>query len=154
MARTGRTVEVAEGVTRILLGVTPADEETLGRLEAWVEEHVDVWSPVMHTRSRSELVEVLASLDDAVGDVAVTFTDRLEERSRVLLTWMASGRFIRPAVVDDDRLLEPTGAVLRAVGATSVHVSGGGRVDRVRCYFDRLSVLEQVAAVPGRAGVR
>jgi hypothetical protein len=124
------------------------DDSALARLAAGVDEFVDVWTPALHTTSRFELVAALTSIDDSVTDVTVTFTDALQGGSVTLLAWLATGRFSHPAFFDDEHLVEPTGAVIRVPGATSVSFTPGRRAERIRCYYDRLSVLEQMLTLP------
>lgn len=124
------------------------DASVLARLEAAVDEFVDLWTPALHTTSRHELVSALTTIDDAVTEVALIFTGALQGGSTTLLVWSATGRFSRPAFFDDEHLVEPTGAVIRVVGATSVSFTTGRRADRIRCYYDRLSVIEQMLTLP------
>ena len=77
----------------------------------------------------------------------MNFTDVLQRGRTALLLWLATGRFSRPAFFDDEHLIEPTGAVIRVAGATSVSFNAGRRADRIRCYYDRLSVIEQMATL-------
>lgn len=141
----GRVVD-AEALVRALLCDHGPGDVAPALLEAGVDEHVDVWTPSLHTTTRHELMSALADIDDSIGDVAVAFTEVATTRSTALLAWQATGRFSRPAFLDDDRLLEPTGAVIRVAGATSVSFTAGGRADRIRCYYDRLALVEQVAS--------
>jgi hypothetical protein len=147
------TMEAAEELTRLLLCSRDADSDGIARLEAGVDEFVDVWTPVLHTTSRFELVSVLAGLDDSIGDLVVTFSDAVESGSTVFFAWRASGRFVRPAFLDDDHLLEPTGAVIRLAGAISLAFTIGRRAERIRCYYDRLALITQMLA-PGAVAAR
>lgn len=133
----------AEDLTRILLS-DGTDDVALARLQAGVDENVDVWTPALHTTSRFDLVSALVDVDDAIADVRVTFTESSHAQSTTFLGWKATGRFARPAFLDDDHLLEPSGAVIRLAGATSVSFTAGRRADRIRCYYDRLGLIEQL----------
>ena len=128
------------------------DGSALARLEAGVDEFVDLWTPALHTTSRCELVSALTTIDDSVTDVAVTFTNALQDGSTALLVWLATGRFSRPAFFDDEHLVEPSGAVIRVAGATSMSFTAGRRADRIRCYYDRLSVIEQMVTLNASGG--
>ena len=127
------------------------DGSALARIEAGVDERVDLWTPALHTTSRFELVSALTSIDDSLTDVTVNFTHALQGGSTALLAWLATGRFSRPAFFDDEHLVEPTGAVIRIAGATSVSFTSGRRADHIRCYYDRLSVIEQMLTLPAPA---
>ena len=139
----GRCAADAMTLTRALLA-DDHDDSTLARLEAAVDEHVDLWTPALHTTSRFELVSSLMRIDDAITDVAVAFTERIDAESSAVVSWLASGRFSRPAFFDDDRLVEPSGAVIRVAGTTSVSFTPDHRADRIRCYYDRLVIVEQM----------
>ena len=138
------TIEAAERLARILLCSRDASDDGVARLEAGVDEHVDVWTPALHATSRFELVSLLAGLDDSIGDLVVTFSEAVESGATVFLAWRASGRFLRPAFLDDDHLLEPTGAVIRLAGAISLSFTAGRRAERIRCYYDRLALITQM----------
>lgn len=139
------TVTAARDLTRTLLS-DGCDDETLARLDARLDEYVDVWTPALHTSSRFEIVSALSGLDDAIGDVSVTFTESAGTGPTVFLAWRASGWFHRPAFLDDDHLLEPNGAVIRIDGTTSVSFTAALRADRIRCFYDRLTLIEQMLA--------
>lgn len=134
----------AESLMRILLCDEAGDDVAIARLEAALDEYVDVWTPALHTSSRFELTSVMVDLDDAIGNVSIAITESASNRSSALLAWQATGRFERPAFLDDDHLLEPNGAVIRLAGATSVSFGPEGRAVRIRCYYDRLSLVEQM----------
>lgn len=149
-SESGCLLQDAKAISRTLLCGLGADDVAAAELEARVDEYVDVWTPTLHTTARFELISVMVDLDDAIGDVAVTFAEAVASGSVAMLSWQATARFVRPAVLDGDRLLEPTGAVIRVAGATSVSFTGAGRADRVRCFYDRLALVEQI--VPSREG--
>jgi len=122
----------------------------LARLEAAVDELVDVWTPALHTRSRHELLRALTDADDAIVDVVVRVTDAVTVDETAMVEWVASGRFVGPALLDDDVLVEPTGAVVRVAGVLTASFRGP-RATRIRCYYDRLVLLEQMLH-PGAPG--
>ncbi|MGA9279394.1 hypothetical protein [Ilumatobacter sp.] len=139
----------AKAISRMLLCGIGADELAAAELEAGVDEYVDVWTPTLHTVARFELISVLVDLDDAIGDVAVAFTEAVATGSVAMLNWQVTARFVRPVFLDSDHLLEPTGAVLHVAGAASVSFTAAGRADRVRCYYDRLALVEQIVSPRG-----
>lgn len=140
--RRHRTVR-AESLVRALLCGIGADKVTAAELEAAVDEDVDVWTPALRTVSRFELISVMLDLDDAIGQVAVIFTESAATQSIVMVSWQVTARFVRPMFLDDDHLLEPTGAAIRVAGATSVAFTTSGCAGRIRCYYDRLALVEQ-----------
>jgi hypothetical protein len=140
-----RCINHASALTLALLG-DGSNGGALARLEAAVDEQVDLWTPALHTTSRFDLVSTIANIDDAITDVVVTFTDATNARSTTLLAWLATGRFSHPAFLDDDHLIEPSGAVIRVAGVTSVSCTVDHRAERIRCYYDRLGIVEQMMA--------
>jgi hypothetical protein len=138
-----RCIDDAQLLTSILLADAD-DEGSMAALEAAVDELVDVWTPAAHMTSRLELMSALADVDDAIGDVVVTFGDGAGSPRSAFVAWSATGRFVRPASLDDDRILEPDGSVIRLAGVTSVAFGAGHRAERIRCYYDRLALIEQL----------
>jgi hypothetical protein len=149
----GRCGEDATRLTRALL-TDGYDDTALARLEAALDEYVELWTPALHTTSRFELISSLTRIDDAITDIAVTFTEAIESGSSAVLLWLATGRFSRPAFFDDDHLVEPSGAVIRVAGASSVSFTSDHRADRIHCYYDRLGVVEQMLAAKPAGRVR
>lgn len=140
-----RSLDQARLLTRLLLS-DGNDTGSLASLEAGVDEDVDVWTPALSVRSRFELMRLLDEADDSIGDIVISFTDAEGSSQTAFLGWLATGRFQRPAFLDDDHMLEPDGSVIRLAGATSISFTPGGRADQIRCYYDRLSLIEQLVA--------
>jgi hypothetical protein len=147
---TAPCVAAAKRVATALL-TTPVDDD-LARLEADVDERVDVWTPSLRLHSRHELVAALTNVDDAIRDLEVVLTEVSAETNPVMLEWLATGRFTGPVFLDDDEFVEPTGAVIRVAGAIALAFGSGHRVERIRCYYDRLALLEQVLHRPAPTG--
>lgn len=142
---------VAKRMGHALLA-TPLTHRELARLEADVDEMVDVWTPGCHLRSRFELTSFLLAGDDAIGELEVDVVETVVTGHTVLLEWVATGRVTGPAFLDDDELIEPTGAVVRVGGVLCVHFGGGERATRVACYYDRLGLIEQMLDAPSAPG--
>jgi hypothetical protein len=141
-------VRAARRIALTLLATVGVDEDDLAMLEAEVDERVDVWTPSIRLRSRFELVSALVDADDTIGEIAVAFSEAAVNSSTVLLEWSAIGRFTGPALLDDDELIEPTGAAVRVDGALGLSFSGGHRATEIRCYYDRLALIEQLVPTP------
>lgn len=142
-AAVARLVGEARFLTRAVLADSDSDQLDIVRLEASVHESAQVWTPAIHTASRFELVTLLMSADDAISEVTVSLEAWSAGRSTVLVEWRASGRFTAPAFLDDDRLVEPTGDVVRVAGATSTTFVERRAIE-MRCYYDQLSLLRQM----------
>ena len=137
-------------VTSALLLDHVATRVDIAQLEADVDELVGVWTPTLCARSRFELVAGLWAADDAICDVVVTFADGVTGADSATLEWEATGRFSDPLFLHDDVLVEPSGGIVRAAGVTAAAFRGA-RVTRIRCYFDRLALMEQMLE-PSRSG--
>lgn len=142
----------ARRIARTLLATVGVDDDDLAMLEAEVDERVDVWTPSIRLRSRYELMSALVNADDTIGEISVAFSEAAATSSTVLLEWSAIGRFTGPALLNDDELVEPTGAAIRVDGTLGLSFSGGHRATQIRCYYDRLAVIEQL--VPSAASRR
>jgi hypothetical protein len=142
---------VAQRVSRALLA-TPATEHDLARLGADVDELVDVWTPACHLRSRFELTSFLTAGDDAIGELQVEVIETVAAGHTVVIEWSASGRFTGPMFLDDDELIEPTGAVVHVDGVLRVHFGDSERVTELVCYYDRLGLVEQLLSLRLRGG--
>lgn len=140
-------------LARALLTSACSEPFNCAQLEAAVDEVVVLWAPALHLRSRLELVHALVQSDDAIRDVVLTFAGQVATAEIAMVEWMATGRFAGPAFIDDDVLVEPTGAVVHVAGSLSATFRSG-RATRICCYFDRLAVVEQMrpTARPGRVG--
>jgi hypothetical protein len=137
--------EIARFLTRVLLTDTPRMAEVLPDLEASVEEDVEVWSPCVSTRSRTELVTALLEGDDSISDVRVSILGTSRSASTVYVEWGFEGHFDNAGFLNDDVLIEPSGATVEATGVCVIEFRHH-RAIRIRCYYDGLSLLEQVVA--------
>ena len=142
MAR-GSREEIAEFLAYVLLTDTASVRAVVAELEASVDENVTVWSPCVSTRTRTELVTTLLDGDDAITHVAVSILDSSTSGSTVYVEWRLEGRFDNAGFLNDDVLVEPSGAVVEATGVLVI-VFRNNRASHIRCYYDGLSLLEQV----------
>lgn len=138
------SIDVAHQLARTLLSAQGTDELDLARLEAAVDEGVDVWTPAVRLSSRFELISMLTEGDDTIDEIDVVFTDASATERKMFLEWTVTGRFAGPAFTDDDELIEPTGGVLAVGGITRLSFATGVRITRICCYYDRLALLEQM----------
>lgn len=109
---------------------------------------VVVWSPTIFATSREEVMAALRNLadrDDTLTEVQVMVDAVDVAGQRVYLEWRLTGRFTNPCFVDDDLMIEPTGRLVETSGI-QVATFRGGRFTNVHCYYDDLSLLEQLVA--------
>jgi hypothetical protein len=140
---------VGEMLAVALLGDPPPDE-VVAELEESVDADVVTWTPSIHLRSRAALLDAVANADDAIAEVRVTPTVRIAEQDSIHLEWTISGIFRRAGFLNDDVLIEPSGGPIEAAGVLTATFDGDAVV-QIRCYYDRLAILEQVlrpAVVP------
>jgi SnoaL-like protein len=134
---------IARFLARVLLTDTPHIAEVIADLEASVDEDVVVWSPCVSTRSRTELVTALLESDDSISDVAVSILGTSRSGSTVYVEWGLEGHFANVGFLNDDMLIEPSGATVEATGVCVIEFRHH-RAIRIRCYYDGLGLLEQV----------
>ena len=89
----------------------------------------------------------LLESDDAITDVRVSILGTSSVDSTVYVEWHLEGRFNNPGFLNDDVLIEPSGALVEASGVLVV-VFQHDRATEIRCYYDGLGLLEQVVRPP------
>ena len=143
----GTLPERAQFLTYVLLTDTAGVEGVVAELEASVDENVEVWSPCVSTQSRTELVAALLEGDDALTDVGIsilgTSTSETAAGATVFVEWRLEGRFNNAGFLNDDVLVEPSGATVEATGVLVI-VFHHDRATHIRCYYDGIGLLEQV----------
>jgi hypothetical protein len=115
----------------------------IDRIAARVDEAICCQSPALLTRSRSELVSALVAGDDAITHVSVKLSNIAVVGATSLVEWETSGRFTRPAFLDDDLMIEPTGQLITTSGVM-VLTFAGDRVGDIRCYYDAVDLDDQL----------
>jgi hypothetical protein len=106
-------------------------------------EDVCGWSPTMVIGSRAELVEQLEYNEDALSDLELTVDALYVSGDVAIAEWRVRAAFTGPFLIDDDVLIEPTGADVTFAGAAIAELASG-RIRRFRLYFDDAAFLEQV----------
>jgi hypothetical protein len=137
--------EIARFLARVLLTDTAQVGELVADLEANVDEDVVVWSPCVSTRSRTQLVTALLEGDDSISDVRVSILGTSRSGTTVYVEWGLEGHFDNAGFLNDDVLIEPSGATVEATGVCVIEFRHN-RAIRIRCYYDGLSLLEQVVS--------
>jgi hypothetical protein len=137
--------EIARFLARVLLTDTPGMAQVIPDLEASVDEDVVVWSPCVSTRSRTELVTALLESDDSISDVRVSILGTSRSGATVYVEWGLEGHFDHAGFLNDDMLIEPSGATIEATGVCVIEFRHH-RATAIRCYYDGLGLLEQVVS--------
>jgi hypothetical protein len=102
-----------------------------------------VWSPSMCVTSRTALVAALCGADDSIAEIHVSITGEAVTDTTSFLEWRLTGQFANAGFVDDDVLVEASGAPVSAAGVM-VLTFAGERVIALRCYFDARALDEQL----------
>jgi len=143
----GTHVDVAQFLAHVLLSDVSSITALVSELEASVDEDVVVWSPCVCTTSRAALVAALLEGDDAITEVEVAILGTSATEATVHVEWHLRGRFSNVGFLNDDVLVEPSGAAVVASGVLVVEFRQEVALD-IRCYYDELGVLEQVVSAP------
>jgi hypothetical protein len=145
---------VTRSVTRlVLVDPSPVTETPLLDVESLLADDVVTWSPALHTGSRTALLAALADGDDAVTDVQLTVVGEAVVGTTAYVEWQLCGRFDNAGFVNDDILVEPSCAPVVCPGVL-VLTFVRGQVALIRCYYDALSLVEQVLPAEGRLDLR
>lgn len=138
------SLEVEARCTRILRSFLTG--ERLVDITPDLSPRVLVRTPTFRTATRR--AALLAIQDgvlcgESLTEVALTVAHLDVAWPRAHLEWGLSGRFTSPSFVDDDRLIEPTGALVDLRGILSITFAGPVAVG-VTCYYDQLHLLRQM----------
>jgi ketosteroid isomerase-like protein len=139
----------ARFVTRALLADESALPGMVARLEAHLEDDVETWSPSFHATSRAELIRSLLASDDSISDIVVDLVDESRSGPTIFVEWSAIGRFANAWFLEDDRLVEPSGAPVGAAGVMTLRFRDR-RIAHIRCFYDQLGLLEQMLGGVGQ----
>jgi hypothetical protein len=112
-------------------------------LAAVTTDDLVTWTPNLLTRTRAELVEALRPRDDVLADLEISFETVDVTGVRGVVEWTARATFAFPLLLDEDLLIEPTGARVVLAGATIAEFRGS-QVCALRFYFDDAALLEQM----------
>jgi hypothetical protein len=115
----------------------------IDRIAARVDELIRCQSPALLTTSRTELISALIAGDDAITHVSVKLSSIALAGATSFVEWEMRGRFTRPAFLDDDLMIEPTGQPVNATGVM-VLTFVGDRVGDIRCYHDAVALDDQL----------
>lgn len=138
-----KRLHIARFLTMALLVETRSVTRLVAEIVESVHERVVAWSPTGYVTSRNDLIATLLESDDAIGDVSVSIVGEGVAGPTTYVEWRLTGRFSDAAFLNDDVLVEPSGATVESAGVLVLTFSGE-RVVCIRCYYDGLGLLEQV----------
>ena len=102
-----------------------------------------VWSPNMLASSLDELSEAVADRDGSLSDVSVQIDALDVVGNKGFVEYRVSAVFSGPFALDDERVIEPTGAAI-LIGAALVADFDGDKIAALRNYFDDATLMEQM----------
>lgn len=133
----------ASVLRRALESALVGDVDTLDGL---VTDDVAAWSPNMFAASRGELAAALRPRDEVLTDIEVVIDAIDVVGDKAIAEWCASATFSIPCLLQDDVLIEPTGARVALAGVT-IGEFRGALICSLRSYFDDSALLEQMLAL-------
>jgi hypothetical protein len=141
---------VDESLDRPRVLVAALEAVILGDASRFAElfsEDVEFSSPHLSLVSLGALQRELGVPEDSLADIELVVVALDAISDKLIAEWRLEAMFTRPVLLDDNVLIEPTGAVARLTGA-SVAEFRGRRIRAFRHYFDDSELL---ADVPGPA---
>ncbi len=103
-------------------------------------------APTITVFSREELERVCERGDDALDLVELSIDPVDVIGNRAIAEWRITAVFQRPFLLGDDRLVEPTGRLVR-LSAVTVASFDGERIRSFRHYLDDAALFEQVLSL-------
>ncbi len=134
---------LSEVVARSLLSDRSVVMEAIRALKPVLHEDVVTWTPALHTSSRDALFAALLGAEDTLAEVRLTLAESVVEGRTTCVVWQVQARFDQAGFLNDDLLVEPSRGPVQCSGVLLLTFEGD-RVALVRCYYDALSLLEQM----------
>ncbi len=94
-------------------------------------------------RGPQQIAKYIAEIRTAFPDFRIAFDETINEGDQFVYCWSCTGTHR-----GDFQGIPATGKKVQMTGVTLERISGG-RVVQERVYFDRLSLLQQIGALPG-----
>ena len=137
-APTDRPRVLAAALEAVMLG-------DASRFAELFSEDVEFSSPHLSVASLGSLQRELGAPEDSLSDIRIVVVALDAVADKLIAEWRLEAMFMRPVLLDDRMLIEPTGEVARLTGATVAEFRGR-RIRAFRHYFDDSQLL---ADVPG-----
>ncbi len=112
-------------------------------IETAFTEDVVGWSPNISVSSRAELEAELADRDDALSNVVFSVDSLDVIGDKAIAEWRLAADHTGPLRLDEDVVLEATGARLVLAGASFAEFRGE-QICAFRHYFDDAALIEQM----------
>ena len=101
------------------------------------------WSPITTVSGLADLADLAAGHEDTFSNVVIMFRGLDEVGNKAFAEWLVEADHTGPMVLGEDAVLEATGRRVRMAGVTVADFRG----EKIRSYFDDLSLIEQIVDV-------
>jgi ketosteroid isomerase-like protein len=112
-------------------------------LDQLFTEDVVGWSPILSVTNRQELAEAIGDREDGISNVVIEVDAVDVIGDKVIAEWRLAADHTGPLAIDEDLVVEPSGAHLVLAGASFGEIRGD-KICAFRTYFDDAALLEQV----------
>ena len=101
------------------------------------------WSPMATVSGLTDLVDLAAGNETTFSNVVIMFRGLDEVGNKAVAEWLIEADHTGPMILGEDAVLEATGRRVRLAGVTVADFRG----EKIRSYFDDLSLIEQIVDV-------
>ena len=136
----GREAVFAEALESVVRGDT-------SRFDQLFTEDVVFYAPHVKASSLAGVRAAVGQPEDTLHEIAIDLNPRAVGADELVAEWRLSAMFDRPALFDDNVLVEPTWGVVQMSGSSFATFTGD-RISSFRHYFDDSELLDRVAGVP------
>ena len=130
----------AQILRRALEACVTGDVDALPKL---FTADVSGWGPHLLVSSLDELSETLAYREEALSDVGIEINSLDVFGNKGFVEYRLNAVFSGPFLLQEDTVIEPTGAKI-LLGAAMVAEFSGDKISAFRNYFDDAALLEQM----------
>lgn len=110
-------------------------------------DDVQFRSPHVTAQSLAELLYAVCSPEPALGELEITLSSAVMDRSTVAVEWLVNATLISPLLFSDNLLIEPINDRLQLQGSSFAEFSDE-RIRAFRCYFDDSEMFDRVQGMP------
>jgi ketosteroid isomerase-like protein len=110
-------------------------------------EDVDGWAPAMSISSTAELAVEFEDRDGAFSEIEIEVSPLDVSGERACVEWVVTLTHSGPLAMDDETVIEATGARVNLHGVTVAEFSGD-KIASFRQYWDEVELLAQLRLHP------
>ncbi len=116
-------------------------------LEQIFTDDVQFRSPHVAVQSLADLMYAVCSSEPALGELEITLSNVVVDRSTVAVEWLVNATLVAPILFADNLLIEPNNDRLDLRGSSFAEFSGE-RIQTFRSYFDDSEMFDGVQGMP------